>query len=80
MAHVQKPPNLYGQNIEYISLSVVVGGFGYEYCFTKHLVAYMYTGYTFRLNNVLRNKNRDEVFKLDDVNAFYLRTGLKFKI
>ncbi|WP_235835803.1 DUF6268 family outer membrane beta-barrel protein [Cognatitamlana onchidii] len=80
MAHVQDPPNLQDQNIEYISLSVVVGGFGYEYCFTKHLVAYMYTGYTFRLNNVLRNKNRDEVYKLNDVNAFYLRTGLKFKL
>ncbi len=80
MAHLQEPPAINGQNAEYISLSVIVGGVGYEYCFTKHLVAYMYTGYTFRLNNVLRNKNRDEVFKLDDVNAFYLRTGLKFKI
>ncbi|WP_298536483.1 DUF6268 family outer membrane beta-barrel protein [uncultured Algibacter sp.] len=80
MVHVQNSPNLQNQNIEYISLSVVVGGFGYEYCFTKHLVAYIYTGYTFRLNNVLRNKSRDEVFKLNDVNAFYLRTGLKFKI
>lgn len=80
MAHLQEPPTINGQNVEYISLSVVVGGVGYEYCFTKHLVAYMYTGYTFRLNNVLRNENRDEVYKLDDVNAFYLRTGLKFKI
>jgi hypothetical protein len=80
MAHLQESPTVNGQNSEYISLSVVVGGVGYEYCFTKHLVAYMYTGYTFRLNNVLRNKNRDEVYKLDDVNAFYLRTGLKFKI
>ena len=79
-AHVQKPAVVLGKRVDNISMSVVVGGLGYEYCFTKHLVAYMYTGYTFRLNNVLRNKNRDEVFKLDDVNAFYLRTGLKFKI
>ncbi|MFV9550495.1 DUF6268 family outer membrane beta-barrel protein [Algibacter sp. PT7-4] len=80
LAHLQEPTVINGQNVEHISLSVAIGGFGYEYCFTKHLVAYMYTGYTFRLNNVLRNKNRDEVFKLNDLNAFYLRTGLKFKI
>jgi len=80
MAHLQDTLIINGQDVDHISLSVAVGGLGYEYCFTKHLVAYMYTGYTFRLNNVLRNKNRDEVFKFDDVNAFYLRTGLKFKI
>lgn len=80
LAHLQEPTVVNGQNIDHISLSVAVGGLGYEYCFTKHLVGYMYTGYTFRLNNVLRNKDRDEVFKLDDLNAFYLRTGLKFKI
>lgn len=80
LAHLQEPSVINGQSVDNISLSVAIGGFGYEYCFTKHLVAYIYTGYTFRLNNVLRNENRDEVFKLDDVNAFYLRTGLKFKI
>lgn len=80
LAHLQEPSVINGENVDHISLSVAIGGLGYEYCFTKHLVAYMYTGYTFRLNNVLRNENRDEIFKLDDVNAFYLRTGLKFKI
>ena len=79
-AHLQRPQELNGKQVDNISMSLAVGGLGYEYCFTKHLVAYMYTGYTFRLNNVLRNENRDEVFKLHDVNAFYLRTGLKFKI
>ena len=68
------------KRVDNISLSLVVGGLGYEYCFTKHIVAYSYIGYTFRLNNVLRNEDREEVFKLDDLNAFYLRTGLKFKI
>jgi len=79
-AHIQKPVIINGEEANNISLSVAVGGLGYEYCFTKHLVAYMYSGFTFRLNNVLRDENRDEVFKLDDVNAFYLRTGIKFKI
>lgn len=80
LAHLQDAVLINGQNIDHISLSVAIGGFGYEYCFTKHLVAYMYTGYTLRLNNVLRNKSKDEILKLSDLNTFYLRTGLKFKI
>ena len=80
LANIQEPISIDGRNADHISLSVIVGGLGYEYCFTEHLVGYLYTGYTFRLNNVLRSGNRDEVFKLDDVNAFYLRTGIKFKI
>jgi len=80
LAHLQEPSIINGESVDQISLSVALGGLGYEYLFSKHLVGYLYTGYTFRLNNVLRNKNRDEVFKLDDVNAFYLRTGIKFKI
>ncbi|WP_047547194.1 DUF6268 family outer membrane beta-barrel protein [Psychroserpens sp. Hel_I_66] len=79
-AHLQRPQTILGKQVDDISLSLAVGGLGYEYNFTKHLVGYMYTGYTFRLNNVLRDDNRDDVFKLDDVNAFYLRTGIKFKI
>ena len=79
-ANIQKPMLVGDKLVDNISLSVAVGGLGYEYCFTKHIVAYSYIGYTFRLNNVLRNGDRDEVFKLDDLNAFYLRTGLKFKI
>lgn len=78
--NIQKPMLVNGREVNNISLSVAVGGLGYEYCFTKHIIAYTYVGYTFRLKNVLRNANRDEVFKLDELNAFYLRTGLKFKI
>ena len=79
-AHLQRPQQILGKDVDNISQSVIVAGFGYEYYFTKNLLAYAYTGYTFRMNNILRDDNRDEVFKLDDVNAFYLRTGLKFKI
>ncbi|WP_439153210.1 DUF6268 family outer membrane beta-barrel protein [Winogradskyella sp.] len=79
-AHLQEPTSVNGESVDNISLSVAVGGLGYEFYFTKHLVAYSYLGYTFRLNNVLRNRDRDEIFKLNDLNAFYLRTGIKFKI
>lgn len=79
-ANLQRPQNVNGKQVDNISLSVAVGGLGYEHYFTKHLVLYVYSGYTLRLNNVLRNEDRDEVFKLDDLNSFYLRTGLKFKL
>lgn len=79
-AHLQDSTATDGEVVDHISLSVAVSGLGYEYCFTKHLVAYCYIGYTLRLNNVLRNENRDDIYKLNDLNAFYFRTGLKFKI
>ena len=79
-ANIQNTMLINERTVNNISLSLAVGGLGYEYCFTKHLVVYSYIGYTFRLNNVLRNQNRDEVFKLNDINAFYFRSGLKFKI
>ncbi len=79
-ANIQRPIEINNQSVDHISLSVAVGGLGYEYFFTEHLVVYLYSGFTFRLNNVLRDSNREEIFKLDDLNAFYLRTGLKFKI
>ena len=79
-ANIQDELIINGKEVENISLSVVVAGLGYDYLITKHLVAYAYAGYTLRLNNVLRDENRDEVFRLDDLNSFYLRTGIKFKI
>ena len=80
LAHIQDPLIINGELVDNISLSVALAGLGYEYDFTNHLIGYAYTGYTFRLNNVLRNDNRDEIYTLDNINAFYLRTGIKFKI
>jgi len=79
-ANLQEPLMVNGQEVNNISLSVIVGGLGYEYGFTDHLFGYIYSGYTFRLNNILRNSERDEIFKINQRNAFYLRTGIKFKI
>lgn len=79
-ANLQNPINVNAKQADHISLSVAVAGMGLEYLLTKHLVLYLYSGYTFRLENVLRNDNRDRIFNLNDVNAFYLRTGIKFKI
>ncbi|WP_034057216.1 DUF6268 family outer membrane beta-barrel protein [Lacinutrix jangbogonensis] len=79
-ANIQDPIIIDSNQADHISLSIVVAGFGYEYCFTDHLVWYAYSGYTLSMNNQLRDDNREEVYKLDNVNAFYLRTGIKFKI
>lgn len=79
-AHLQGATIVNNQIAQFISLSVAVGGVGYKYEFTDHLEAYSYIGYTFRLNNVIRDKDRKEIFKLDNLNSFYLRTGIKFKI
>lgn len=79
-ANIQDNIVLDGNQAENISLSVIVAGLGYEYCFTDHLIWYAYTGHTISMSNRLRDNNRDDIYRLDKVNAFYLRTGIKFKI
>ena len=79
-ANTQERFSIDGKEADSVSLSLVLAGIGYEYCFTDHLVWYAYTGYTLSMSNRLRDQNREDVFKLDNVNKFYLRTGFKFKI
>lgn len=79
-ANLQEAITINGGEADHISLSAAVAGLGLEYLFTKHLVGYCYTGYTFRLTNVLRDNDRNEIVRLNNLNAFYLRTGIKFKI
>lgn len=79
-ANAQDALLINGKVAESLSMSVIVAGLGYEYCFTEHLIWYSYLGYTVSINNRLRDKNRDDVYNLDNDNALYLRTGLKFKI
>jgi len=79
-ANAQDALLINGKVAESLSMSVIVAGLGYEYCFTEHLVWYSYLGYTVSINNRLRDKDREDVYNLDNDNALYLRTGLKFKI
>ncbi len=79
-AHLQDDVVIDGQEVDNISLSVAVVGLGYEYAFTDNLVAYSYMGYTLRLNNILRDADRNEVFRINNLNTVYFRTGIKFKI
>ena len=63
-----------------ISMTQVLGGVGYEYCFTKNLILYLYGGHTFFNEIRLRDSKRKNLFKINDENTFYIRTGLKFKL
>ena len=65
---------------ENISMTIVLGGLGYEYNFTKHLVYYLYAGHTLMNNIRLRNDQKEDVLEVNKVNTFYARSGLKFKI
>lgn len=79
-ANIQKPIMVNNEQVDSISLSLIITGLGFEHLFTKNIVAYIYTGYTISLKNDLDNIDRNSVFKLSDVNTFYLRTGFKYKI
>lgn len=63
-----------------ISMTSVLGGIGYEYAFTKHLLYYGYFGHTFYHQIRLRDTDRNTLYRLNDDNTFYLRTGIKFKL
>ncbi|WP_027394622.1 MULTISPECIES: DUF6268 family outer membrane beta-barrel protein [Aquimarina] len=68
------------QVAENISMTIALGGLGYEHLFTKHLVFYSYFGYTL-LNDIrLRNDDQENVLTINDQNSFYIRGGLKLKL
>ena len=69
--------NRIGQNI---SMTNVTLGLGYEHYFTEHILYYLYAGHTIYNEYRIRNNNRDDVFVIENDNAFYVRTGIKLKI
>jgi hypothetical protein len=81
-ANLQKDRSmpLSGKVAENISMTIVLGGLGYEYNFNKHLVYYLYAGHTLMNDIRLRDHNRDDVYVINEVNTFYGRSGIKFKI
>ncbi len=68
------------RNAENISMTIVLGGLGYEYNFTNNLSLYLYAGYTLKNDIRLRDKNLDKVYTINETNSFYGRSGLKFSI
>lgn len=84
-ANVQEPIGFQNVNgemkyAEDITMTVVLGGFGYEHYFTKHLLIFGYAGYTI-LNDIrLRNADKDDIYTINDSNSFYSRVGIEFKL
>ena len=63
-----------------VSMTLVLGGLGYEFYFTKHILFYFYGGHTFYNEIRLRDDNRNTLVRLNNKNTFYLRSGFKFKL
>ena len=63
-----------------ISMTVILGGLGYEYFFSEHILFYFYGGYTGFNEIRLRDDKRNNVYTLNSDNTVYIRTGFKLKI
>ena len=75
------PSDISNDNVvDNISMTIVLSGLGYEYSFTDHLKFYVYVGHTLMNDIRLRDRNRDDVYTINDTNTFYARSGLKFTI
>ena len=69
-----------GELASNISLSALVGAFGYQYNITKYISLYGLFGYTLTQNGVLRDDRRKEVFLLNNEGNMYFRGGFKIGI
>lgn len=65
---------------ENISMTMALGGLGYEYYISKHILFYLYGGWSFYNEMRLRDTDLNNLYVLNDENTFYLRSGIKIKI
>lgn len=78
-ANIQGNKLIDGKLAEHISATQVLGGFGYEHYFAKHLLYYGYVAYTLSNDFRMRNDKREDIYTIDDGGTVYFRTGIKFK-
>lgn len=78
-ANIQGNKVVDGRVAENISMTIILGGLGYEHYFTKHLMYYGYAAYSISNDYRLRNNERDDIYTIEDKNTMYFRTGIKFK-
>lgn len=65
---------------ENISMTTALSGLGYEYNLSKHLVLYLYGGWTIINDIRLRDGDGNDIYTINDRNNIYARTGIKFKL
>jgi len=63
-----------------ISSSAALITIGYQYNITKNMSFYGYAGHTLFQDGVLRDKDRNDIFTLNDEPSFYFRTGFRIGI
>ncbi|WP_262510996.1 DUF6268 family outer membrane beta-barrel protein [Flagellimonas nanhaiensis] len=63
-----------------ISLSALVGAFGYQYNISKRMSVFLLAGRSLEQQGKLRNDDKQDVFLLNDEANFYIRTGFKIGI
>ncbi len=59
---------------------LLVGGLRYEYKFTKHIEYYINSSYVISNSIELRDRSRNTLAELPEVNNFYIKTGIRFKL
>ena len=77
--NLQRPIIIDGRAAENISMTMVLGGLGYEHFFTKKLRFFTYATHSVYANFRLRNNDRDKIYTINNENSFYFRGGLKYK-
>ncbi|SCY16448.1 hypothetical protein SAMN05192588_1461 [Nonlabens sp. Hel1_33_55] len=77
--NIQQNINIDGQTAENISMTLILGGLGYEHYFTDHLLFYGYGAYTISNDFRLRDNDRNDIYTINEDASFYVRGGLKFK-
>ena len=75
--NIELPDDTVGSKI---SLSALVGVFGYQYNISKPISFYVLAGKSIMQDGILRNDRRDRTFLLNDEANLYLRTGFKISI
>ncbi len=78
-ANIQNNIDVNGQTAENISMTLVLGGLGYEHYFTDHLLFYGYGAYTISNDFRLRDNERNDIYTINEDGSYYMRAGLKFK-
>ena len=77
--NIQQNIDVNGKTAENISMTVILGGLGYEHYFTDHLLFYGYGAYTLSNDFRLRDNERNDIYTINEDASFYVRGGLKFK-
>lgn len=59
---------------------LVLGGLRYEYKFTDHIELYINGSYVISNTIELRDRSRNTLTELPEVNNFYIKSGIRFKL